>query len=129
MGIGIWSMHQIGMEDFRLPVKVAFDRPTVLLSLQAAVVSSAIAFFIVRKPTLSVAEICLGSAVMGGGIAAMHCIGMSAMRLPAICFYSPLLVAISVLLAVSMCFVALHSTFALKNDPSTSAKSEWVAPW
>ena len=36
MGIGIWSMHYIGMLAFRLPVPVEYDWPTVLLSLLAA---------------------------------------------------------------------------------------------
>ena len=33
MGIGIWSMHYLGMLAFRLPVPVRYDWPTVLLSL------------------------------------------------------------------------------------------------
>jgi len=36
MGIGIWSMHYIGMLAFRLPVAVEYDWPTVLVSLLAA---------------------------------------------------------------------------------------------
>src|SRR5689334_21178785 len=33
MGLGIWSMHFIGMLAFRLPILVLYDWPTVLLSL------------------------------------------------------------------------------------------------
>lgn len=33
MGIGIWSMHFIGMLAFSLPVPIRYDWPTVLLSL------------------------------------------------------------------------------------------------
>src|SRR6266852_9352976 len=36
MGVGIWSMHYIGMRAFSLPVPVLYDWPTVLLSLLAA---------------------------------------------------------------------------------------------
>lgn len=35
MGVGIWSMHYIGMLAFSLPVPVFYDWPTVLLSLVA----------------------------------------------------------------------------------------------
>src|SRR6202049_1778240 len=42
MGIGIWSMHYIGMLAFRLPIPVLYDWPTVLLSLLAAVFTSEI---------------------------------------------------------------------------------------
>src|SRR5919197_5746069 len=47
MGIGIWSMHYIGMLAFSLPVPVLYDWPTVLLSLLAAIFASAIALFVV----------------------------------------------------------------------------------
>ena len=33
MGLGIWSMHYIGMLAFSLPVPVPYDWPTVLASL------------------------------------------------------------------------------------------------
>ena len=41
MGLGIWSMHYIGMLAFSLPVPVAYDWPTVLVSLLAAIFASA----------------------------------------------------------------------------------------
>ena len=47
MGLGIWSMHYIGMLAFSLPVPVLYDWPTVLLSLLAAVFASAVALFVV----------------------------------------------------------------------------------
>ena len=52
---------------------------------------------------------------MGSGIAAMHYIGMEAMRLPAMCSYSPVLVAVSVVLAIVIAFVALWRVFALRS--------------
>ena len=42
----------------------------------------------------------LGSLVMGMGIAAMHYIGMEAMRMSAMCHYSMPIVALSVVLAI-----------------------------
>src|ERR1700681_4722324 len=49
MGIGIWSMHYIGMLAFRLPVPVQYDWPTVLLSLLAAIFASLVALFVVSR--------------------------------------------------------------------------------
>ena len=49
MGIGIWSMHYIGMLAFSLPIPVLYDWPTVLLSLLAAIFASAIALFVVSR--------------------------------------------------------------------------------
>src|SRR2546423_3235378 len=99
MGFGIWSMHYIGMLAFRLPVPVQYDWPTVLLSLLAAILASAVALFIVSRHQMGLLRATLGSLLMGGGIAAMHYIGMAAMRLPAMCRYSPSLFILSVVLA------------------------------
>jgi two-component system sensor histidine kinase/response regulator len=52
---------------------------------------------------------------MGAGIAAMHYIGMAAMRLPAICGYSYLLVTVSVVLAIGISMVALWLTFQFRS--------------
>src|SRR5713226_2670988 len=49
MGIGIWSMHYVGMLAFRLPVTVMYDWPTVIASLLAAIAASAIALFVVAE--------------------------------------------------------------------------------
>src|SRR5438128_7155779 len=89
MGIGIWSMHYIGMLAFSLPVPVLYDWPAVLLSLLAAVFASAVALFVVSRKTMGWPQALAGSAIMGGGIATMHYTGMAAMRLPAMCSYDP----------------------------------------
>src|ERR1700677_3513551 len=52
LGIGIWTMHYIGMAAFHLPVEVRYDWPTVLLSMLAAIVSSGIALYIVSRKTM-----------------------------------------------------------------------------
>src|SRR5450631_246370 len=40
MGIGIWSMHFIGMLAYSLPIGLRYDVPTTLLSLVIAVLTS-----------------------------------------------------------------------------------------
>lgn len=119
MGMGIWSMHYMGMEAFRLPVPVEYDWPTVLLSMVVAVSASAVALFVVSRKTMGMPAAVLGSLLMGSGIAAMHYIGMEAMRLPAMCMYSYRLVALSVVLAVVISFVAMWLTFGLRGQTAT----------
>src|SRR6185437_1749576 len=96
MGLGIWSMHYVGMEALRLPVPVLYNWPMVLISLVAAVLASAVALFIVSRKTMTMPAAIVGSILMGGGIAGMHYIGMEAMRLPAMCSYSAGMVTLSV---------------------------------
>src|SRR3984957_13112934 len=87
MGTGIWSMHHIGMLAFVLPVPVAYHWPTVLLSLLAAILASAVALYVVSRQKMGAFPTFGGSALMGAGIAGMHYIGMAAMRLPAMCHF------------------------------------------
>jgi PAS domain S-box-containing protein len=116
MGLGIWSMHYIGMLAYRLPVAVDYDWPTVLCSLLAAVLASAVALFVVSRSKMGALSVGIGGVLMGGGIAAMHYIGMDAMRLPAMCHYAPGLVFLSVIVAVVISLVALQLTFRLRRE-------------
>jgi len=116
MGIGIWSMHYIGMLAFRLPVPVEYDWPAVLLSLLAAVLASAVALFVVSRRQMGWIRAVAGSLFMGTGIAAMHYIGMAAMRLPAMCRYSSGIVTLSIVLAVVISFVVLYLTFYFRGE-------------
>src|SRR5204862_2092372 len=83
MGLGIWSMHYIGMLAFSLPIPVLYDVPTVLLSLFAAMAASGIALFVVSRKSMGALRAGVGSLFMGGAISAMHYVGMAAMRLRA----------------------------------------------
>ena len=56
MGTGIWSMHYIGMLAFILPIPVAYHWPTVLLSLLAAILASAIALYVVSRQKMGASQ-------------------------------------------------------------------------
>jgi PAS domain S-box-containing protein len=116
MGLGIWSMHYIGMLAYRLPVTVLYDWPTVLVSLLAAMFASGIALTVATRNQMGQFRSIVGGILMGIGIALMHYIGMDAMRLPAMCHYSPALVTLSVVLAIFVSWTALWLTFQLHND-------------
>jgi two-component system, sensor histidine kinase and response regulator len=116
MGIGIWSMHYLGMLAFELPVPVQFDWPTVAASLLAAIFASLIALHVASQETMGALPTALGSIFMGAAIAGMHYIGMAAMRLPAMCHYSKPLVALSIFIAVIISLVALQLAFRLRAD-------------
>src|ERR1700704_4489673 len=116
MGMGIWSMHYIGMLAYSLPVTVSYDWPTVLLSLLAAMLASAVALFVVSRDEMGPLRAGIGGLLMGIAIAAMHYVGMEAMRLPAMCQYSRGLVALSVVLAIVISLVALWLTFHLRSQ-------------
>jgi len=119
LGFGIWSMHYIGMLAFSLPIPVAYDWPTALVSLLAAILASAVALYVASRKTMSAWRAVGGSILMGMGIAAMHYIGMAAMRLAAMCVFDIYLVVLSVALAIAISFVALQFAFLGRGEGMT----------
>jgi len=116
MGIGIWAMHFKGMLAFRLLVPVSYDWPTILAALLVAVLASLVALYIVSRQEMGPVQVLTGSLIMGGGIAAMHYLGMAAMRLPAISRFSPFLVALSIVFAIGFSGSALLLAFDLRKQ-------------
>jgi signal transduction histidine kinase/AmiR/NasT family two-component response regulator len=91
-----------------------------LLSLLAAIAASGVALFVVSRETMTLPMAAVGALFMGGGIAAMHYIGMEAMRMPAMCQYLPDLVMLSVLLAIVIAFTALQMSYAFRSGAGWS---------
>jgi PAS domain S-box-containing protein len=121
MGIGIWAMHFKGMLAFRLSVSVEYHWPTVLASLSVAILASAVALYAASRQKMGLVDALTGSIIMGGGIAGMHYIGLAAMRLPAITRFSPLLVSLSIFLAILFSLVALLMAFDLREETRWTA--------
>jgi len=109
-------MHYIGMLAFILPIPVAYHWPTVLLSLFAAIVASAVALYVVSRQKMGASRAVAGSVLMGAGIASMHYTGMAAMRLPATCQFNSFLVVLSVGFAVLISLVALWISFHFRDE-------------
>ena len=107
MGIGIWSMHFVGMLAFSLPIPLAYNVPTTLASLAVAIVTSGFALGITSGLKLTLPRLTLSAAAMGTGIAVMHYMGMGAITIIPGIAYDPALVALSFLIAISASFVAL----------------------
>ncbi len=114
MGIGICSMHFIGMLAFQLPIETGFDIPLSLWSLLIAMLSAGIALWLVSQPQLPVSHLALGASFMGGGISAMHYIGMAAMRMQPGIEYDPFLFILSVLIAVGASAAGIWIAFRLR---------------
>ena len=111
MGGGIWSMHFIGMLAFVMPMPVSYDLGQTLLSLVVAIGVTGFGFFMIGTRQVTELEFALSGIFMGIGIVSMHYTGMAAMRMPADIRYDPILVALSVLIAIVASIVALWLAF------------------
>ncbi|MBL0388428.1 EAL domain-containing protein [Tumebacillus sp. ITR2] len=116
MGTGVWSMHFIAMLAFEMPISVRYSWWYVLLSILPAIVAFGIAFYLISRETFTTRTLLLGGLLMGGGIVAMHYTGMSAMQMSAMVSYDPVLVTLSVVIAVGASWAALYLLFQLRSD-------------
>lgn len=113
MGIGIWSMHFVGMLAFDLDMPYSFDVLLTLLSLLVGIVSSAFAIFVASRDKISPTHLAVSGVILGGGIAGMHYTGMAAMEMAGSMTYEPLMFGASILLAILASVAALWITFNL----------------
>lgn len=127
MGLGICSMHFVGMLAFSLPVPIGYDWPTVLVALLAGILSSAFALYVASRQKMGPLQASIGSLIMGSGIAALHYIGMAAMRLAATCQFDPLLVTLSVVLAVLFSLGALLLAFDPREETRGTASRKMAS--
>jgi len=111
MGSGIWCMHYTGMLAFQLPIPVFYHLPTVALSLFVAILASLVALHIVSASTMTTLSVLTGSLLMGSGIATMHYVGMTSMRLQAMHHYHLHLLVLSIVLAVLISLIGLRLIF------------------
>jgi diguanylate cyclase (GGDEF)-like protein len=116
MGIGIWSMHFIGMLAYRFPMPMRYDPAITLLSLVIAILSSLFALWIVCHSSLSWQQLVFGAATMGAGVCTMHYTGMAAMRMNSAIHYDPTLFVLSVAISVVASGAALWMAFRLRGS-------------
>jgi diguanylate cyclase len=118
MGVGIWSMHFIGMLAFSLPIQLGYDPAITLLSLLIAIASSVFALWLVCQERLPWTRLTLGAVLMGLGIASMHYTGMAAMRMVPLIHYIPSLFILSIIIAILASGAALWIAFQLRRAGS-----------
>ena len=121
MGTGIWSMHFVGMLAFDLGGPVAYDGRINAASWLVAVLASGMALLVARRPALTRSRLAGGGLVMGLGIAAMHYLGMAAMRVSPPVEYDISLVAASIGIAFLSSLAALTLAFRLRRRYSRGA--------
>jgi diguanylate cyclase (GGDEF)-like protein len=115
MGVGIWSMHFIGMLAFSLPIPLGYDPSITMLSLLIAIASSVFALWLVCQENLPWSRLTFGAILMGLGIASMHYTGMAAMRMIPLIQYIPSLFILSIAIAIVASGAALWIAFHLRR--------------
>ena len=112
LGVGIWSMHFIGMLAVELPVVVTYDVLWTLVSALVCVLVVGLGVFTASYRPLTPPRLAVAGVLMGSGISAMHYIGMAAMQAQCIAVYSAPLVLASIGVGIAASSGALWLSFA-----------------
>ncbi|WKZ85762.1 EAL domain-containing protein [Ralstonia pickettii] len=116
MGLGIWSMHFVGMLALNLPIPVGYDAGITLTSLAIGIGASIFALWLVSRRELPWPRLAGGAVLMGAGVAGMHYTGMAALRMNPGIQYDPARFALSIVIAVLASGVALWMAFRLRQQ-------------
>lgn len=115
LGIGIWSMHFIGMLAFRLCTPVDYAANITLLSLLPSVLASWVALNLLRREQIKALQLISGGVLVGAGIGAMHYSGMAAMQMAVQLRYDVGFFALSIVVAILMATLALWIRFRVQS--------------
>jgi signal transduction histidine kinase/CheY-like chemotaxis protein len=108
MGSGIWAMHFVGMQAFRLPLPIGYDTTTTFVSWLLPVVASGLALWQLRYRTVRPRHLVASALLMGLAINAMHYTGMASMQMHPAINYSPWLFGLSAAIAIGASALALQ---------------------
>lgn len=124
IGTGIWTMHFVAMLGFTVVgTQVRYNVPLTLASLLVAIAVVGVGVFIVAHGDGRPAALVGGGLFTGVGVAAMHYIGMGAVRIDGQIHYAPWEVGASVVIATLAATAALWASLSIRNPLATLGAS------
>ena len=124
IGTGIWTMHFIAMLGFSVSgTAVRYDSFLTVLSLLVSIGVVGIGVLAVGYGRSRRRSVGLGGLITGVGVAAMHYLGMNAMRVSGTVHYDARMVALSVLIAIVAATAALHAALTVTTPIAAAGAS------
>jgi PAS domain S-box-containing protein len=116
MGIGIWSMHFVGMLALHLDVPVTFHLPMLLLSVLLPIIAAFMALSTITGNVTNKVVLMAGGLFVGLAVVAMHYTSMMSMEMPARLTELPSTVAAAILIALAISFTCLYLSIRFKAE-------------
>ncbi|WP_409055631.1 MHYT domain-containing protein [Streptomyces sp. SYP-A7185] len=124
IGTGIWTMHFVAMLGFGVTgTEIHYNVPLTILSLVVAMAVVGGGVFAVGYGHDRGRALALGGLTTGLGVASMHYLGMAALRLHGDVRYDPVLVGLSVVIAVVAATAALWAALNIKSPLAVAGAS------
>lgn len=116
LGIGIWSMHFIGMLAMKMPMMMHYDFGITVFSLLVAIVAATLSINIAVNGNivLSKRRLCLATLILSSGVVVMHYVGMAALMAHGMIHWNIWLVILSIIIAIVASGVGLWLAFSLR---------------
>ncbi|WP_052476479.1 MHYT domain-containing protein [Cohnella kolymensis] len=115
IGIGLWSMHFIGMLAYRLPFTVTYHLMLLLLSLLLTISAAFAALMLIVRPRVKVPHFIFGGLFIASAVVSAHYTGMQSMHTPIQINYSPVFVVLSVFIALMLSAASLYIPFKYRT--------------
>ncbi len=106
LGSGVWAMHFVGMLAFTLPHELRYDPLLTILSMVVILAVTYVAIRRIGTDEARLSVILTSGVITGFGIAAMHYIGMAAMRMDAVVYYRVDIFLLSIAIGIIAAIVA-----------------------
>ena len=119
-GCGIWATHFIAMLAYDPGVVVGYGLALTILSLFAAIAITSVGLA-VAVSSRSRGAAPLGGAIVGGGVACMHYLGMSALALPGHIDWATDLVLASIIIGMLLGAAAMATACRSDRSRDTAA--------
>ncbi|MFE4822651.1 MHYT domain-containing protein [Streptomyces sp. NPDC056704] len=124
IGTGIWTMHFVAMLGFSVSgTEIRYNVPLTILSLLVAMIVVGAGVFAVGYGRDRGRALVLGGLTTGLGVASMHYLGMAALRLHGAVRYDPVLVGLSVVIAVVAATAALWAALNIRSPVAVAVAS------
>lgn len=107
LGFGVWAAHFIAMLALSLPIIVSYNVTITMISVIPAVLAGYMVFLGIGRQAKEWQALSLRSLLMGGGIGAMHYIGMAAMQFDGVMRVEPGMFLLSLVVAVVLSALSL----------------------
>ncbi len=113
LGVGIWSMHFIGMMGFSIPTEIAYDPWITAISVLPGILAGVFSLHFISHRSKNLHTLIIGGVVLGSSIGLMHYTGMAAMRMDAALRYDPILFLVSIIVAIVLSALALRVRYGV----------------
>lgn len=120
---GFWTMHYFGMLALRLPVPAQYDAVLSMLSVIPSILAGGFYLWGMTRDRFDVRQFLISVFTTSTGIAAMHYLGMAAMRGNVLMLLEPIRLILSILICTAFGAVLIFCNFLVINQADLRHRS------